>query len=53
MSEKGFELGVKTRLDVEDAQLNLSLAKGNLAQASRDYIVARTNLDWAMGTLGE
>ena len=53
MSEKGFELGVKTRLDVEDAQLNLTLAKGNLAQARRDYIVARTNLDWAMGILGE
>ncbi|HSL22868.1 MAG TPA: efflux RND transporter permease subunit [Vicinamibacterales bacterium] len=51
LAEKGFELGVKTRLDVQDAQLNLVLAKGNLARAERDYRVARVNLEWVAGTL--
>jgi HAE1 family hydrophobic/amphiphilic exporter-1 len=53
MSEKGFEYGVKTRLEVDDAQLNLSQARANLARARRDHLVARTNLDWVMGVLGE
>jgi len=51
MAEKGFEAGVKTRLDVDDAQLNLDAARGNLARARRDYLVARVSLDRAMGTL--
>ena len=51
MSEKGFELGVKTRLDVDDAQLNLTLARGNLARARRDYLAARTQLAWVEGSL--
>jgi len=51
MAEKGFELGVKTRLEVEDAQLNLSSAKGNLSRARRDYLVARTNLEFVTGRL--
>ncbi len=51
LSEKGYELGVKTHLDVQDAQLNLLLAKGNLARAQRDYRVARVNLEWVAGTL--
>jgi HAE1 family hydrophobic/amphiphilic exporter-1 len=51
LSEKGYELGVKTHLEVQDAQLNLLLAKGNLARAQRDYRVARVNLDWVAGTL--
>jgi HAE1 family hydrophobic/amphiphilic exporter-1 len=53
MAEKGYELGVKTRLDVDDAQLNLSQARGNLARARRDYLAARTTLDWVTGTLSE
>ncbi len=53
MAEQGFELGVKTRLDVDDAQLNLVQARGNLARARRDYLVSRVNLDYAMGVLGE
>jgi len=53
MAEKGYEYGVKTRLDVEDAELNLSRARGNLARAYRDYRVAKVNLVWAMGVLGE
>jgi len=51
LAEKGFEFGVKTRLEVEDAQLNLVRAKLDLARAKRDYLVALVNLDWTMGVL--
>jgi HAE1 family hydrophobic/amphiphilic exporter-1 len=51
LSEKGYELGVKTRLEVQDAQRNLTLARGNYARAERDYRVARVTLDWVAGTL--
>ncbi len=53
MAEKGYELGVKTRLEVEDAELNLRQAKSGLSRARRDYLVSRVNLDWVTGTLGE
>jgi HAE1 family hydrophobic/amphiphilic exporter-1 len=53
MAEKGYELGVKIRLEVDDAELNLMQARGNLARARRDLLVARTNLAWVMGVLGE
>jgi len=53
MAERGFEFGVKTKLDVDDAQLNLTQAKGSLARARRDYLVALVNYDWVMGILGE
>lgn len=53
MAEKGYELGVKTHLDVEDAQLNLMSARGRLARARRDLAVARVNVEWVAGTLGE
>jgi outer membrane protein TolC len=53
MAEKGYEFGVKTRLDVDDAELNVSASKGNLAKARRDNLVARVNLNYARGTLGE
>jgi HAE1 family hydrophobic/amphiphilic exporter-1 len=53
MAEKGYEFGVKIRLEVDDAQLNLSQARSNLARAQRDYQVARVNLQWAMGVAGE
>jgi outer membrane protein len=53
MAEKGYEFGVKTRLEVEDAQFNLTASQGNLARASRDYLVALTNLQWVQGVLGE
>jgi HAE1 family hydrophobic/amphiphilic exporter-1 len=52
LAEKGFELGVKTRLDVQDAQTNVSQARANLARAQRDYRVARVNLEWVAGTVG-
>ncbi len=53
MAEKGYEYGVKTRLDVQDAQLNLTQAEGNLARAKRDYLVARVTYEWVTGTIGE
>ncbi len=51
MAEKGYEFGVKTRLDVDDAQLNLMMAQSNLAKARRDHMTAQTNLQWAMGII--
>jgi HAE1 family hydrophobic/amphiphilic exporter-1 len=51
MAEKGYEFGVKTRLDVEDAVLNLVAARAGLARAQRDYRVALATLDWAAGRL--
>jgi HAE1 family hydrophobic/amphiphilic exporter-1 len=51
LAEKGFELGVKTHLEVQDAQLNLQAARANLARARRDYHVAEVTLDWVAGNL--
>ena len=51
LAEKGFELGVKTRLEVQDAEQNVNVARANLAVARRDYRVARVNLDWVAGVL--
>ena len=51
MAEKGFEYGVKTRLDVEDAELAVVQVKGNLARARRDSLVARATLNHATGVL--
>ena len=53
MAEKGFEYGVKIRLEVDDAQVNLLQAKINLARARRDYLVTRATLDWTEGIIGE
>jgi hydrophobic/amphiphilic exporter-1 (mainly G- bacteria), HAE1 family len=52
LAEKGFEMGIKTRLDVQDAELNLQQARASLARAQRDYRVARINLAWVSGTIG-
>lgn len=51
LAEKGYEYGVKTKLEVDDAELNVVQAKGNLARAKRDYLVARVTYEYAMGTL--
>lgn len=53
MAEKGYEYGVKTRLDVDDAQLNLTQARSSHARSRRDYLVARATLEFMMGILGE
>jgi HAE1 family hydrophobic/amphiphilic exporter-1 len=51
LAERGFELGVKTRLEVQDAEVNLRAAQVGLARAQRDYQVARVNLAWVSGTI--
>jgi outer membrane protein TolC len=51
MAEKGYEFGVKTKLDVDDAQTNLVRAQGNLAKARRDYLVSLVLLEWVKGTI--
>ena len=51
MAEKGFEYGVKTRLDVDNAQLNVIQSTVNLSRSKRDYLVALMNLEWVMGTI--
>ena len=53
MAEKGYEYGVKTKLDVDDAQLSLIRARGNFSRAQRDHLVALVNLQYVMGVLGE
>jgi HAE1 family hydrophobic/amphiphilic exporter-1 len=53
LAEKGFEYGVKIRLEVDDAELNLRQAQSSLALARRDYLVAEVELARAMGILGE
>lgn len=49
MAEKGFEFGVKTRIDVDDAQVNLLQAQTSLARGQRDYLVAQAQFAWATG----
>jgi HAE1 family hydrophobic/amphiphilic exporter-1 len=51
MADTGYELGVKTFLDVQDAQLKLVEAKGSLALAQRDYLVSLVTLERVKGTL--
>lgn len=51
MAEKGFEYGVKTRLDVDDAQQNLNEARVALSRAKHDYLVARVTLEWVTGRI--
>ncbi len=51
MAEKGYEFGVKTKLEVDDAELSLVRAQGNLARAWRDYLVSQVTLEWVKGTL--
>jgi len=53
MAEKGYEYGVKTKLEVDDAELNVVQAKANLARAKRNYLVARVTYEYATGTLGK
>jgi HAE1 family hydrophobic/amphiphilic exporter-1 len=53
LAEKGFEYGVKIRLEVDDAELNLRQVQSSLALARREYLVSATELARAMGILGE
>lgn len=49
MAEAGYKYGVKTKLEVDDADSNLLSARINLAKARHDYLAARTKLNWVMG----
>jgi TolC family type I secretion outer membrane protein len=51
IAEEGYRQGVRTYLEVLDAQLALAVARTNLAQARRDDSVARARLDQAQGQL--
>lgn len=53
MAEKGYQFGAMTRLDVDDAELNLRQARFSLSRGRRDYLVARITLAWVMGTIKE
>ncbi|MGH8671316.1 MAG: TolC family outer membrane protein [Burkholderiales bacterium] len=48
-----FEVGVRTFIDVLDAQRQLYSAKRDLSRARYDYILDRLRLQEAAGTLGE
>ena len=49
MAEAGYRHGVKTKLEVDDAESNLLTANTNLARARSEYLIARTRLLWIMG----
>lgn len=49
MAETGYRHGVKTKLEVDDAESNVLSSRINLLRARRDYITARIRLLWAMG----
>lgn len=49
MAETGYRAGVKTKLEVDDAETDVLTAKVNLARARRDYLNAWTLLSWIMG----
>ncbi len=51
MAEAGYELGAKTHLEVEDAQLNVISARADLARARRDRLVAEAGLKKVQGIL--
>jgi outer membrane protein TolC len=49
MAETGYRQGVKTRLEVDDAESNLLTARTNLACTRAEYLIARNRLLWIMG----
>jgi outer membrane protein len=51
-TERGFELGLRTGVDVLDAQQHYFSAKRDLAQARYDYLFNRLQLKAAVGNLG-
>jgi outer membrane protein TolC len=51
MAKKGFIFGVKTNLEVQDAEINLRQARGNLAKATRNHLAAAVTLDWVTGVI--
>lgn len=53
IAELNFAEGLVTALDVNSSQAALSQARTNYSQALYDYMVARADLDRAVGTGGE
>ena len=51
MAQAGYDLGAKTHLEVEDALLNLMMARVDLARARRDRLVAEAGLKKVQGIL--
>lgn len=49
MAEAGYRAGVKTKLEVDDAEFNLLSVRSNLAKAKRDYLSAQIQLLWITG----
>lgn len=49
----GFEVGVRTSVDVLNAQQQLTSARRELAQARYNYLLSRLRLEAAAGTLDE
>ena len=47
--ERRYELGLATSLEVMDTQIALTRAKTNQLQALSDYLIARANLEKAIG----
>jgi outer membrane protein TolC len=44
-----FKSGVGTQLELLDAQVAMTLAQTNYAQAIYDYLVAKTDWEYAIG----
>jgi len=51
ISEEGYRLGIRTYIELMDAQLALTEARTNRVKAHRDYSVARSRLDQAQGLI--
>lgn len=51
IAEESYRQGIRTYLEVLDAQLALAQSQANRARARRDYSVARAALDQAQGLL--
>lgn len=49
MTQKNYQYGAATTLDIVDAQTALSVARTNLLRGLHDYAVARANLRWTLG----
>ncbi len=53
IAEAGNLSGVVTELELLDSQLALTEAKSNQTRAVYDWLIARTELEWAMGAMLE
>src|SRR5690348_708227 len=49
MMQNNYKYGAATTLDIADAEMALSVARGNLLRGLYDYSVGRANLRWSLG----